>query len=294
MPCIHVEHRVRSGEVTLAVREHSPSGPGRPSVVLVHGYPDQQDVWEPLIQQLPLEDWHVVTYDVRGAGGSDAPASTAGYLTDRLVDDLVAVLDATVEGPVHLVGHDWGSVQLWDVVAGESTDPRLHGRVASFTSISGPSIDHVAWLTSHPNGRVPALLQQAMHSWYIGAFNVPLLPELGWRYGHAVVARLMAPREGLPPDHWGTELRRNAVNGLGLYRANIGGRMRKPRSVRVDVPVLVVHPERDRYLTDLALEELDHLCSDVRVERVDAGHWAVVTDADVVAPLVREHVGAHR
>ena len=37
--------RLRAGPATssLAVREHSPAGPGRPTVVLVHGYPDQQD-----------------------------------------------------------------------------------------------------------------------------------------------------------------------------------------------------------------------------------------------------------
>jgi pimeloyl-ACP methyl ester carboxylesterase len=294
MPCIHVEHRVRSGDVTLAVREHSPSGPDRPSVVLVHGYPDQQDVWERLIEELPLEDWHVVTYDVRGAGASEAPASTSGYLTDRLVDDLVAVLDAVVEGPAHLVGHDWGSVQLWDAVAAAGTDPRLRDRIASFTSISGPSLDHMARLSAHPRGREAALLRQLAHSWYIGAFKVPVLPDLVWRHAHAAVARLMAPREGLPADHWGPELGRNAVNGLGLYRANVLNRMREPRRVRVDVPVLVIHPERDRYLTDLSLQDLDRLCSEVRVERVDAGHWAVVTDPGLVAPLVREHVTSNR
>src|SRR6476619_8639512 len=98
--------RVRSGELTIAVREHSPAGPGRPTVVLVHGYPDQQDTWDRLVARLPLDAWHVVTYDVRGAGSSDAPRRTADYRTERLVDDLVAVLDAVLPpgGRAHLVG----------------------------------------------------------------------------------------------------------------------------------------------------------------------------------------------
>src|SRR5919112_4474679 len=93
MPPTVTTQQVPSGDVSLAVREHSPSGPGRPTVVLVHGYPDQQDTWDTLVARLPLDDWHVVTYDVRGAGASDAPASRDDYVTDRLLDDLVVVLD---------------------------------------------------------------------------------------------------------------------------------------------------------------------------------------------------------
>src|SRR3954447_12152786 len=144
-----VSSRVRSGDITLAVREHSPAGPGRPTVVLLHGYPDRQDTWNAFVGYLPLDRWHVATYDVRGAGDSDVPVRRAEYRTERLVDDLVAVLDAVLaEGErVHLLGHDWGSVQLWDAVATQgasTTDPRLEDRIASFTSISGPSLDHMA------------------------------------------------------------------------------------------------------------------------------------------------------
>src|SRR3954469_10788864 len=96
MPPTATTKRIRSGEVTLAVREHSPAGAGRPTVVLVHGYPDQQDTWDTLVRRLALDDWHVVTYDVRGAGESDAPRDRASYCTDRLVDDLVAVLDTVL------------------------------------------------------------------------------------------------------------------------------------------------------------------------------------------------------
>jgi pimeloyl-ACP methyl ester carboxylesterase len=286
---------VRSGELDLAVREHSAAGPGRPTVVLVHGFPDQQDVWSALVSRLPLDRWHVVTYDGRGAGDSDAPARQAGYRTERLVDDLVAVLDALLPDgtAAHLVGHDWGSAQLWDAVAAEATDPRLHGRVASFTSISAPSLDHAGRLFATPRGRRRALLRQALASWYVVLFCLPVLPVLLLRHGHPLLARAGVRREGLPRGHWGPELGRNAVNGLGLYRANVLARVRRPRPLHTDVPVLVVQPERDSYVTDLFLQDLDASCSDLRVERLDAGHWAVVTHPDEVAALLVGHVDAH-
>jgi pimeloyl-ACP methyl ester carboxylesterase len=295
MPVAPVPSRVRSGDVTLAVREHSPAGPERPTLLLVHGYPDRQDTWDTLVGHLPLERWHVVTYDVRGAGGSDVPARREDYRTERLVDDLVAVLDAVTRPGerVHLVGHDWGSVQLWDAVAAEGTDARLTGRIASFTSVSGPSLDHVALLGRRPRGRRAALARQQAHSWYVAAFQVPALPQLVWRAGAARIGRALAAREGLPGDHWGPGLAGDAVHGLELYRANVPRRMKHPTPVRTDVPVLVVHPTRDRFLTEVLLEDLDEGCSDLRVVRLDAGHWVVVTHAAEVAALLEEHVGSH-
>jgi len=288
------ETAVRSGDVVLAVREHSPAGPGRPTVVLVHGYPDQQDVWDALVDRLPRDDWHVVSYDVRGAGASEAPPRPEDYRTDRLVDDLVAVLDAVLpEGDAaHLVGHDWGSAQLWDAVAAEPDDPRLKGRIASFTSISGPSLDHARWLVRHPRGRRFGLLKQSAHSWYMGFFNVPVLPDLVWQRGHRPLGRAMERAEGLPRGHFGDGLGRNAVNGLNIYRANLGNGRRRDR-LRSDVPVLVVHPTRDRFITEVMLEDLDLACTDLRIERIDAGHWVIVTHAAEVARLLEVHVRAH-
>jgi pimeloyl-ACP methyl ester carboxylesterase len=70
-------------------------------------------------------------------------------------------------------------------------------------------------------------------------------------------------------------------------------RSRGRAALNTDVPVLVVHQERDRFLTDVFLQDLDRACPDLRVERLDAGHWGIVTHADEVAALVQQHVGAH-
>ncbi|NUR07796.1 MAG: alpha/beta fold hydrolase [Nocardioidaceae bacterium] len=295
MPATSEILRVPSGDLALEVREHSPAGPGRPTVVLVHGYPDQQDTWAALIDRLPLDSWHVVTYDVRGAGRSDAPAGRDGYRTQRLVDDLVAVLDAVLpDGErVHLLGHDWGSAQLWDALAVEPDHPGLRGRIATYTSVSGFSLDHAGWLLAHRQGRRGAVVRQLLKSWYVGYFCLPVLPALTWRLGHRTIARVLTQREGLPADHWGPGLRRNAVNGLELYRANILRRVRRPRRLRTDVPVLVVYAERDGYISPLTLEDLDVPCADVRVERLDAGHWCIVTHPDEVAALLVRHVAEH-
>jgi pimeloyl-ACP methyl ester carboxylesterase len=81
-----------------------------PTLIAVHGYPDNHAVWDALTDELGSR-FRVVSYDVRGTGASDQPTERAAYRVDRLVDDLVAVVDAVADGrPVHLIGHDWGSV----------------------------------------------------------------------------------------------------------------------------------------------------------------------------------------
>ncbi len=280
--------RVPAAGLTLAVREHSGWEPGKQSVVLVHGYPDHQDMWSRVVRRLDHDALHIVTYDVRGAGGSDVPTDTAGYRTELLVEDLVAVVEATVPDgePVHLVGHDWGSVQLWEVVAAEPTDARLRGRLASFTSISGPSLGHVAHLSRNHKGRRLSLLNQAAHSWYVYAFHLPVLPELVWTAAGRMASRTRR-------THWGPELTRNARNGLNLYRANMLAATRRTGTPHTDVPVQVVHPRRDRFLTSVLLEDLELGCSDLSVVEVDAGHWLPRTRPGQVARMVTDHVHAH-
>ncbi|WP_063774300.1 alpha/beta fold hydrolase [Streptacidiphilus rugosus] len=132
------EHRVVTDDgVELAVVEAG--DPTRPTLCFLHGYPDTREVWTPVMAALAAT-YHVVAYDTRGAGRSSAPEpGRAGYRLDRLEEDFLTVLDALAPyGPVHLVGHDWGSVQGWEF----ATSPRLQGGLASFTSVSGP-----AWTT---------------------------------------------------------------------------------------------------------------------------------------------------
>ena len=137
--------RVKSGAVTLSVRVWERDDV--PTVVLVHGYPDCQRLWVPVVAQLAGR-YRVVTFDVRGAGESDAPTRLRDYRLDRLAADLRAVTDAVCpDQPFHLVAHDWGSIHSWESV----TEPAMQSRIASFTSISGPCLG--AALTPVP-GRV--------------------------------------------------------------------------------------------------------------------------------------------
>jgi pimeloyl-ACP methyl ester carboxylesterase len=285
---------VASGEITLAVREYPV--PDAPTVILVHGYPDTQVMWNPVATRLADEHGlRAVTYDVRGAGESTAPRDRTGYRTERLVDDLVAVMNDTVgpTGQVHLVGHDWGSCQLWDAVTIEDSDDRLRDRLLSFTSISGPSLDHLAHaLRRARNERdLNLLMRQGLHSWHVYAFHLPWLPERLWQRAAPQLRRRIATAERLGDgSHWADTFATDAVNGLNLYRANVQDRMRNPRPGKTRVPVQLIVPEHDRYLVPEIYRHLDEFVPNLRRVDLDAGHWVTLQQPDVVAGLVADHV----
>jgi pimeloyl-ACP methyl ester carboxylesterase len=278
---------ILSGDVRLSIRDYGNAE--APTLIAVHGYPDNQSMWEPLARLL-RDDFHVVTYDVRGAGASEAPRSRQDYVSERLVDDLVAVMDEVAPGRrVHLLGHDWGSLQMWDAVTTEASDPRLQGRIASYTSISGPCLDHMAhFVRTAPND---VRRQQAKRSWYINLFHVPVLPELMWRALHPLLGAQMARQEKVPRDaRWGPELGRDGANGLQLYRANVFPRLRRPRAGTTEVPVQVVVCSDDPYMGPETVDalELDRFLGTWRRVDVASGHWLPRTDPVQVAQLVRE------
>ncbi|WUI03095.1 SDR family oxidoreductase [Spirillospora sp. NBC_00431] len=284
------ERRVRGDGVDLAVYEQGDRA--RPSVLLVHGYPDTHAVWDEVAGRLAGR-FHVVRYDVRGAGASSRPSGSGHYAFGHLMADMRAVLDATVPGrPVHLVGHDWGSIQGWEAVC------TMPDRFASFTSISGPCLDHVAHWTRRSLARpTPSNLKraagQAVRSWYIYLFQTPLLPELLWRAGMSrPFARALEVGEGVPAreGHPAATMGRDGASGVGLYRANMARRLSRPRERRTDVPTQVIVPTRDLFVSPHLVGGLAGRVPDLSLRPIAAGHWVPRSHPGVVARWIAEHV----
>lgn len=276
--------------VRLAVQEHGDRA--GTTVLAIHGYPDDHSVWDGVVTALSGR-YHVVTYDVRGAGGSDVPATRDGYHLDQLERDLAVVTEeVSPDRPVHLLGHDWGSIQAWHAVTGE----RMRGRIASFTSISGPCLDHAGrWLRfrlRRPTPkRVRELVTQLVSSGYIGFFQLPVLPELVWRtrllprvldrlerFDAAADGRHASPRTA------------DGVHGLGLYRANMAKRLARPGIRRAEVPVQVLAPTGDPFVSPAVQTDVAAWASDLRVRRLPGGHWLPRTRPRVVARCAAELV----
>lgn len=290
------ERRVATGGIELCVVELGDAA--RPTIVLVHGYPDSKEVWTQVARQL-AEQWHVVLYDVRGHGRSTAPVPLRGGFTlEKLTDDFLAVADAVSPNrPVHVVGHDWGSVQAWEF----ATVSRTEGRIASFTSMSGPSLDHFGhWIKqrmARPTPRrVGQLLGQGAKSWYVYMLHTPVLPELAWRgpLGKRW-PRILERLEKVPPGDYPTpSLPEDAAHGAWLYRDNVRSRLRRPRAdAFAHVPVQLITPTGDIFLSEQLYDGLDAWVPQLTRRSLPAKHWVPRTRPDQLASWIGEFAAAN-
>lgn len=290
------ERRVRTGGIELCVAELGEEG--RPTVVLVHGYPDSKEVWTEVASRL-ADQWHVVLYDVRGHGRSTAPKPLRGGFTlEKLTDDFLAVIDAaSPDRPVHLVGHDWGSVQSWEF----ATIKRTEGRIASFTSMSGPSLDHFGhWIKqrmARPTPRrVGQLLGQGAKSWYVYMLHTPVLPELAWRgpLGKRW-PRMLQRLEKVPAGDYPTpSLPDDAAHGAWLYRDNVRARLSRPRTdAYAHVPVQLITPTGDIFLSEKLYDQLELWAPQLVRRSLDGKHWVPRTRPDQLAAWISEFVATN-
>jgi NAD(P)-dependent dehydrogenase (short-subunit alcohol dehydrogenase family)/pimeloyl-ACP methyl ester carboxylesterase len=290
------ERWVRTGGIELCVAELGDDR--QPTVVLVHGYPDSKEVWSEVAVRL-ADRFHVVLYDVRGHGRSTAPRPLRGGFTlEKLTDDFLAVADAvSPDEPVHLVGHDWGSVQSWEFV----TVGRTEGRIASFTSMSGPSLDHFGhWikrrLTRPTPRRIGQLLGQGAKSWYVYMLHTPVLPELAWRgpLGKRW-PKILQRVEKVPADGYPTpSLPSDAAHGAWLYRDNVRPRLGRPREdAYAHAPVQLITPLGDAFLSERLYDDVETWAPRLVRRTLPAKHWVPRTRPDQLAAWISEFVTAN-
>lgn len=274
----------RRGELSFDVVDAGPAG--GETVVLLHGFPQFAASWDLVTPRLAGAGLRVLAPDQRGYSPGARPAGRLAYRIGELVGDVVALLDAAGVGRAHVVGHDWGGAVGW-ALAGAYPD-----RLASLTALSTP----------HPSAALRSLLRgQALRSWYMGAFQLPWLPErllgLDTAAGRERVVRGLA-RDGLPAERARACVDRLAAPGaltaaLNWYRALP---LTPPGSVRpVTVPTLYVWGPGDRYLGRAAAEATaGYVRGPYRFEVLDgAGHWLADREPATVAGLVVEHARRH-
>ncbi|WP_369182595.1 alpha/beta fold hydrolase [Streptomyces sp. Y1] len=165
------ELSVRSADgIRLHVEVHG--RPGAPTVVLAHGWTCSTAFWAPVIRRL-ADSYRVVAYDQRGHGRSEVPPSRARYSTRALVDDLAAVLAATVPAweRALLAGHSMGGMTI--MAAGGRAE--VAERTAAAVLVSTGAGELVAELTVLPQAVRPAGLRRFLHRRMLHA-RLPLGP----------------------------------------------------------------------------------------------------------------------
>jgi NAD(P)-dependent dehydrogenase (short-subunit alcohol dehydrogenase family)/pimeloyl-ACP methyl ester carboxylesterase len=284
-----------SGDVRIAVYEQG--NPNGPTVVLAHGWPDSHVLWDN-VAPLLADRFRVIRYDNRGAGQSNAPGNYRAYAMAHFAEDFAAVIDAlSPDQPVHVLAHDWGAAGVWEYLKRQDAAER----VASFTSVSIPSADHLAAYIfdnlKRPYRPVAFLraVRQVLKLAYMIPFSVPVLAPAVMRAALKPKRwrRILAVTEGIPAEqiHHAKSVNRDAANSLKIYRANFFHSMSHgTRDHYVNVPVQIIGHTNDPAITLGALDNESRWVPRLWRRDIKSGHWSPFSHPQVLARALGEMV----
>lgn len=208
-------------------------GRGGVPLLLLHGWTGGAEDFLPVLAGL-AEARRVVAVDLPGHGASGGPPDPAGHALPVLARWVLRVCDALDLDEVHLLGHSFGGLIAQRVAAAASQ--RLHSLVLSGTGLGavreqvGEVVAHVAVVA---RDRGMAAAYEAIAAAVARSLDADLVARR-----HADEAALRA--------RW---LRLDPVAVVGGAAALIGAEPLGPFLRGIDVPVLVVHGERDHAWT---------------------------------------------
>lgn len=200
-------------------------------IVLLHGFPERKTAWRKVAPLLHAEGYRTLAMDLRGYSPRARPKRRRDYKIDELVGDVAALIELLPDRTAHLVGHDWGAATAWAVAIQR---PELL-RTLTAVSVAHPAAFFKSFVRS----------SQGLKSWYMAAFQLPVLPELvGKRY----LDRFMV--QGGMTEEEAARVRAEVIEdgalptALGSYR---GLPFNDPRStqVKVTVPTTLVWSDDD-------------------------------------------------
>ncbi len=280
--------------------------PGRPVLLFLHGFPEGAWVWDPLLLHFSQPEnggYRCVAPNLRGYERSSAPQDVKAYRAKHLVQDIVALIDATcgsAHGPsplAALIAHDWGGAVAWSL-ANQHPD-----RLRQLVIINSP----------HPGPFLRALQSDPAQQAASAYMNFLVQPEAAAQLAAKDFQRLFGFLTGrdtsLPslsvlatPDaphgaaHWLTPevqakyrqvWQHGLQGGLNYYRASplrpasatdpgASAVQIPPEALRIDMPTLVLWAQDDVALLPCLTEGLDAHIPDLSLVPIaGATHWVV-------------------
>jgi haloalkane dehalogenase len=282
-----LESHILQGQGTIYARDYEGAGP---AFVLMHGFPDNLQIYDRLIPHLVAAGRRVVTFDFLGYGASEKPAD-ANYSFRQQLGDLEAVQEALNLEMIVPVGHDAG------------------GTAAINFTLNHPDRVSALCLLNTFYGAAPTLQLPEL----IALFATPGLkalagallksPEqLAWVFRFQQLKFL----ETLPEKHKATfeavlaPIINNNFNfgkaaGSGPAFAQMTAQVfeevgrnteRLHQLEALDVPVKIIWGDTDLALNIGVAKDLQSHFKNAALHVLSAGHWPQIDEPEQVAKLV--------
>jgi len=237
------------------------------------------------MEPLAAAGFRVLAPDLRGYGRSPKPAGIRPYEVDRVAADVVALAD----GPLRVVGHDWGGVVAWRVAA------RHPSRVERLVVANAP---HPA-VWPRVALRTPSQLRKSS---YMALFQLPRLPERMLSRDGFAALRGALTETSRPGTFSATDLERyveawsqpGALSAmLAYYRAlplSLASRAGRPE--RILAPTLLLWGARDAFLERALAPASLALCDRGELQYFEeATHWVHLEEPEAFGAALLRFLG---
>jgi pimeloyl-ACP methyl ester carboxylesterase len=240
-----------------------------PLMLFLHGFPEFWYSWRHQLAEFS-RDYTCVALDLRGYNDSDKPEGIEAYRMEALVADIEGAIRRLGYNRCILVGHDWGGAIAWYFAY-------THG--AMLESLIVMNLPHPAKFSAGLSNP-----QQLLKSWYIGAFQIPWLPETLLEAGdYWLIEQLFrgtAVRKGAFTDadiqeYKAAAAKPGALTAMLNYYRNLVNHPFWERSWPIlEVPTLMVWGEDDTALGKELTYGTEDYVRDFHLRYVpNCGHW---------------------
>ncbi|AHM60770.1 putative hydrolase [Flammeovirgaceae bacterium 311] len=254
-------------------------------LLFLHGFPEYWWGWRHQISYFAQLGYRVVAPAQRGYHLSSKPAQTKAYGMKHLTDDVAALIRQLPKQKVNLVGHDWGGAVAWAM------------------ALRYPELLHKLIVLNLPHPQVMRRSfvkwpKQLLKSWYIGFFQLPLLPEkLLSRHNFKLLTKTMmaSSKEGTFSQEdmlrykqaWQQPGALKAM--INWYRAALSGTLKLNHLVTT--PTLLIWGKQDQFLSHEMAPASIEKCEKGRLEMIpDATHWVQHEKSELVNKLILEFI----
>ncbi|MEE3064771.1 MAG: alpha/beta hydrolase [Actinomycetota bacterium] len=285
MPAVHHRYATVDGH-RLFYREAG--DPGKPALVLLHGFPTSSRMFRHLIPAL-ADRYHVIATDHLGFGFSDAPAVTEfDYTFDALTDLTAGLLGSLGVDRYALYVQDYGAPIGWRLAL------RAPSAVTAIISQNGNGYDagFVAsfWKTvwayqANPTTQTEAPIRQFLSldatrwQYITGVADETLVDPECWHHDFALLSR---PGNDLVQ----LKLLHDYATNVAMY-PKVHEYFRASR-----VPLLAVWGRGDEIFGPAGAEAFTDDLPEAQIHLLDGGHFLLESALDEVVGLIREFMEA--
>lgn len=237
-------------------------------LLFLHGFPEFWYGWRKQLLFFAAKGYRVIAPDQRGYNLSSKPSGVKAYTLARLTADIADLIQQVIARKVYLVGHDWGGAVAWAMA---QHYPDL---LEKLIILNMPHLD----IMQQELRKNPRQLQK---SWYIGFFQLPLLPEaVSSAFNYKMLERSMAStaKAGTFTDadiaRYKTAWQQpqaltSMINWYRAYKYNT-----LETTLEVKVPTLLLWGRKDTFLSDTMAAPSIRKCRHGQLMFLDdATHW---------------------